>query len=87
MPNTKSALKRARTSAIRRARNRSAKSAIKTYIRKFKDAVAQGDDDSARLLYAKISSLLDKAANKGIIHKNNAARRKSRLAAKLKNPA
>jgi len=83
MPNIKSAKKRVLISEVKRARNISAKSSIKTHIRKFEGAVADGDASTAASLYTKVSSLLDKAANKGIIHKNMAARKKSRLAAKL----
>ena len=83
MPNVKSAKKRVKVSEIKRARNIGAKSAIKTYIRKYQTAVAEGNSDNAAILYNKVSSMMDKAAGKGIIHKNTAARRKSRLAAKL----
>lgn len=82
MANSNSALKRARINKIKWARNTSAKSTIKTNIRKYKTALQEGDADTASALYRKISSLLDKAAGKGIIHKNAAARRKARLAAK-----
>jgi small subunit ribosomal protein S20 len=83
MPNVKSALKRVKVSQVKRARNFGTKSAIKTYTRKYESAIADGDIDTAKGLYTKVTSLLDKAANKGVIHKNNAARRKSRLAAKM----
>jgi small subunit ribosomal protein S20 len=83
MPNVKSAIKRVRISEKKRARNASAKSAIKTYTRRYEAAIADGDKEGATSLFAKVSSMLDKAASKGIIHKNKAARRKSRLAAKL----
>lgn len=83
MPNVKSAIKRVKISEKKRARNASAKSAIKTYTRRYEAAIADGDKEGATSLFAKVSSTLDKAASKGIIHKNKAARRKSRLAAKL----
>lgn len=83
MPNVKSAEKRVQVTAIKRARNASAKSAIKTYIRKYESAVAAGETETATSLFRKVTSLIDRAAGKGIIHKNTAARRKSRLAAKL----
>jgi small subunit ribosomal protein S20 len=83
MPNVKSAEKRVQVSAIRRARNVSAKSAIKTYMRKYQSAVAAGETETAITLFRKVTSLIDRAAGKGSIHKNTAARRKSRLAAKL----
>lgn len=83
MSNIKSAIKRARTNEVKRARNTSVKSAIKTNIRRYEAAITQGNTQEATTLYSKVTSLLDKAASKGIIHKNTAARRKSRLAAKI----
>lgn len=83
MANIKSAQKRVRISEVKRARNISTKSSIKTFTRKFENAVAEGNTDTAVTLYSKVSSLLDKAAAKGVIHKNAAARKKSRLAAKM----
>lgn len=83
MPNVRSAIKRVKVSQKKRARNTSAKSAIKTYTRRYEAAIADGDKAGAAALYSKVSSLLDKAASKGIIHRNKAARRKSRLAAKM----
>jgi len=83
MPNVKSAKKRVKVNEVKRARNFSAKSSIKTYIRRYETAVAEGNTETAAALYTKVTSMLDKAAGKGIIHKNTAARRKSRLAAKI----
>ena len=83
MANSKTAIKRVKINEVKRARNISAKSSIKTHIRKYNTAIADGNAESAAALYSKISSMLDKAAGKGIIHKNAAARRKSRLAAKM----
>lgn len=83
MPNVRSAKKRVKVTEVKRLRNVSAKSRIKTYIKKFEAAAQQGDKEAATSLYRQTSSLLDKAAAKGIIHKNTANRRKSRLAAKL----
>lgn len=83
MPNVKSAIKRVKINEVKRARNISAKSSIKTYIRRYEKEVAEGNSDTAAALYSKVSSLLDKAAGKGIIHKNTASRKKSRLAARL----
>ena len=82
MANSATAIKRVRINQVKRARNISAKSAIKTNVRKYLAARSAGDAEGAASLYRKVSSLLDKAAGKGIIHKNAAARRKSRLAAK-----
>lgn len=83
MPNVNSAIKRVKISETKHARNTSAKSTIKTYIRRYDAAIANGDQAEAAALYTKVSSLLDKAASKGIIHKNKAARSKSRMAAKI----
>ncbi len=80
MPNTKSAEKRIRQTATRTARNRRIKSTVKTSIRRFEEAVQTGDTDTAKAKLAAAASLIDKAAAKGVIHKNTAARKKSRLA-------
>ncbi len=82
MANSKSALKRVLINQTKRARNVGVKSAIKTQVRKFEASLGE-DPAATAALHRKISSLLDKAARKGIIHKNAAARRKSRLAAKM----
>ncbi len=83
MANSKAALKRVKINEVKRARNISAKSSIKTHIHKYETAITEGNTDTAASLYSKISGMLDKAASKGIIHQNAAARRKSRLAAKM----
>ncbi|MER3420588.1 MAG: 30S ribosomal protein S20, partial [Chloroflexota bacterium] len=77
MPNTKSAEKRWRQSLKRRLRNRAAISRARTFIRATLRSIQAGQPDPEKLRQAIIA--LDKAAEKGIIHKNNAARRKSRL--------
>ena len=64
----------------RRLRNRMAKSTMRTAIKKFDAAVAAGDKDAAVKALAESSKLLDTVAGKGIIHRNTAARKKSRLA-------
>ena len=76
----KSAEKRERQEAKRRLRNRMAKSTMRTAIKKFDAAVAAGDKDAAVKALAESSKLLDTVAGKGIIHRNTAARKKSRLA-------
>ncbi len=81
MANTKSALKRIRMSEKRRERNTSYNSRVKTMLKKAEQTVASGNADPAAITAA--ISTLDKAAVKGIIHKNNAARRKSRLMKKV----
>lgn len=82
LANTKSALKRARTAERRRIRNRRYRSASRTLVRKAEDLIAQAEEQAAAGAVANAISMLDRAAVKGIIHKNNAARRKSRLMAK-----
>ncbi len=77
MANTKSAEKRWRQSLKRRLRNRAAVSTARTYVRDTLRTMRAGSPDPEKLKLAIIA--LDKAAEKGIIHKNNAARRKSRL--------
>lgn len=77
MANTKSALKRIRTNQRKHDRNRMYRTRVKTMIRKAEQAIFAGSPDEATLREA--LRTLDKAAVKGIIHKNNAARRKSRL--------
>jgi small subunit ribosomal protein S20 len=81
LANTKSSEKRIRSNERRHLRNQMYRSRVKTMIRKAEEAIfgGQPSDEAIRLAM----STLDKAAVKGIIHKNNAARRKSRLAQKL----
>lgn len=83
MPNIPSAAKRARSSARRRMYNRSIKSEVKTLVKKFEQAVLSGEKDEAVARFRKAASALDKAAGKGVVHKNLAARKKSRMASKL----
>lgn len=82
MPNIKSAVKRVKTTSTRTLRNAAAKSALRTSIKKFEVAVAAGDANAPVLLKQACRSL-DKAVTKGLLHKNNAARKKSRLTKKL----
>ena len=82
MPNTRSAEKQMRVAERRRLRNRSVKSAVKTFIRKAERGIAATADDAQALLTQAVRSL-DKAASKGILHRRNAARRKSRLMKKF----
>lgn len=78
MPNLKSVIKDVKKSRERRLRNLSAKSKIKTFVKKTKAAI-ESDLDAAVVLMNETASIVDKAAKHGIIHKNAAARRKSRL--------
>ncbi len=82
MANTRSAEKMIRVAERRRVRNRTIKSAVKTYIRKAERSIVATSEESAAQVVVAISKL-DKAASKGILHKRNAARRKSRLMKKL----
>ncbi|MGI6437888.1 MAG: 30S ribosomal protein S20 [Sphaerochaeta sp.] len=75
----RSAEKRERQNRKRRLRNRSTKSTMKTAIRKFNEAVASGDVESASATLATSLKLIDSTASKGVIHKNTANRKKSRL--------
>ena len=79
MANTESAEKRNRQSQIRRDRNRSHKSELRTAIKKVRAAVESGDSATAKKLLPDTLSLLDRTASRGVIHPNQAARSKSRL--------
>ncbi len=79
MANTKSAIKRIRQNEKRRMRNRFYKSASRTLVKKARLSFEEGDVEAARTATLTAIKALDKAAEKDIIHKNNAARRKSRL--------
>ncbi|MDR1328896.1 MAG: 30S ribosomal protein S20 [Oscillospiraceae bacterium] len=83
MPNIKSASKRVLLSQERNSRNRAARSALRTNIKKLDSAIASGDAAAAREAYTVAVSTVDRAASKGLIHKNNAARKKSSLTLKL----
>ena len=78
MPNIKSAIKRVKVTKKKTARNAMKKSALRTTLRKCKEAIANNSDSSKAVLADTIKAL-DKAAAKGLIHKNTAARKKSRL--------
>jgi small subunit ribosomal protein S20 len=81
--NIKSQEKRNRTNERRRLRNKSVKSSLHTAIRKFHEAAEAGDKAKAAELLVSTSRQLDKAASKGVIHKNQAANKKSALAGAL----
>ncbi|WP_243290620.1 30S ribosomal protein S20 [Bacillus sp. FJAT-47783] len=83
MPNIKSAIKRVKTNNERRAHNATIKSAMRTAIKKFDAIVVNNDVENAKAAFADASKKIDKATQRGIIHKNAAARFKSRLAKKL----
>ena len=83
MAKTKSALKRMRSSEKRRLRNRRVRSETRTYIKRARAQIEAGELEEAQKSVAQAVRALDKAAEKGILHKNSAARRKSRLMRKL----
>ncbi len=83
MPNIKSAKKRVLVTEKKTKENKMIKSALKTSIKKFLAAVEAGDKELAAKLYPETVSAIDSAASKGILHKNNAANKKAKLAKKL----
>ena len=83
MAKSKSAAKRARQSEKRRIRNRAITSTTKTYLTRARALITQGEATLATEATIKAISALDRAVAKGVIHRNNAARRKSRLTQKL----
>jgi small subunit ribosomal protein S20 len=83
LANSKTALKRIRVAERNRLRNRPYRSMARTFVKKAELAVRAGDADAADAAVQKAVSTLDRVAGKGIIHPNNAARRKSRLMAKF----
>ncbi|MCA1637227.1 MAG: 30S ribosomal protein S20 [Acidobacteria bacterium] len=87
MPNHKSAEKRDRQNEKRRLINRSNQGSLRTQIKKLRTALEGSDKQQSQDLLAPTVSLIDKAVNKGILHKNTAARYKSRLTARVINLA
>jgi small subunit ribosomal protein S20 len=83
MANIKSAQKRIRVTEAKTLRNKMIKSALKTKIKKFEVAVDAKNAEDAKAAYIEASKALDMAASKGVIHKNKAANKKSRLAVRL----
>ena len=87
MPRTKSAAKQARASLRKQSRNKSIKSRLHTLENKLLNLLDAKKSDEANAAYRAFSSALDKAAKVQVIHRNNASRKKSRLAARLKTLA
>lgn len=87
MPNIKSAAKRDQLGKLRNARNKAEKSALKTTLKKFDAAVAEGNRDAAVSTYKVAVKSVDRAVSKGLIHKNNAAHKKSRMTVALNGMA
>ena len=83
MPNIKSASKRVLISRARNAKNRADKSELKTYVKKFEAAVAEGNREAAESAYKVAVKAVDHAATKGLVHKNKAANKKSAMTLKL----
>ena len=83
MPNIKSSERSVKTDAERRAKNFAVRSTIRTATRKVVEATVAGQADDAKALLTNASKVIDKAAAKGVIHKNTAARKKSNLTAKV----
>lgn len=82
MANIKSQIKRNRQNEAAHERNKAVKSALKTAVRKFREAADAGNAGEAKTFAADAGRALDKAASKGVIHKNQAANRKSAIAKK-----
>lgn len=83
MANIKSAKKRIKVTEAKTLRNKMIKSALKTVIKKFETALTSNNVEEAKASFKSAAKALDMAASKGVLHKNKAARKKSRLAAKL----
>lgn len=84
MANTKQAKKRVRQAEKHRAHNASMRSMLRTYIKKVTAAIATGDQKVASVSLQEATPIIDRMVNKGIIHKNKAARHKSRLTLHIK---
>ncbi|MBV4397586.1 30S ribosomal protein S20 [Advenella sp. RU8] len=84
MANTAQARKRARQSVARNKHNSSLRSLLRTNIKHVRKAIEAGDQAKANEIFVKATSVIDRVADKNIIHKNKAARQKSRLAAAIK---
>ena len=84
MANTPQAKKRARQNDKTRAQNASQRSTMRTYLKRVIKAIAEGKSELALTEYRLMSSMVDKMVNKGLIHKNKAARHKSRLTGHIK---
>ena len=84
MANIKSAKKRARQAEVRRGRNVSARSMLRTHVKKVVKALDANDAAAAESAFAVAQPLLDRFSSRGLIHKNKAARHKSRLTARIK---
>ena len=84
MANIKSAQKRARQGEVHREHNAGLRSRMRTAVKRVRKAISDGDKGAAQSAFTSATSVLDSTAGKGIVHKNMAARNKSRLAAAIK---
>ena len=87
MANIKSSAKRDLIGKARNARNKADRSALRTTLKKFDAAVTSGTSEEAAVTYIAAVKAVDRAAAKGLIHKNNAARKKSGMASKMNGAA
>lgn len=87
MPNIKSAKKRVLLTKVSNDRNKAAKSLLKTTLKKFDAALAEGNREQADSAYKAAVKTIDESVKKGILHKNNAARKKSSITRKLNQMA
>ena len=87
MPNHKSAEKRVRQSEKRRVINRSHRSKVRTYIKRLRAALDSGKSEEVQKTLPEVMSVIDKSVQKGVMHKNAAARYKSRLTVKANQTA
>jgi small subunit ribosomal protein S20 len=87
LANSKSAEKRIRVAERKRVRNRPYRTAARTFVKKAEIAIRAGDEEVAATAVGDAISMLDRVASKGVIHRNNAARRKSRLMLKFNRMA
>lgn len=83
MANIKSQIKRNKQNDKRRLRNKAVKSALRTHVKRFDEALQSGDTEAAASAMRKASRELDRATSKGVVHKSNAANRKSALARRI----
>ncbi len=87
MPNIKSAKKRVKVISVKTLQNKMAKTALKTTIKKFKSAVESGDKEAAKVAYTAAVKSVDQAVARGLLHKNNAAHKKSQYTLMLNKMA
>lgn len=83
MANIKSQIKRNRQNLVRHERNKAVRSRLRTHSRRFRQAVDDGDKEAAEAAFQTVSRELDRAASKGVVHRNTAANRKSGMAKRL----